>query len=259
MHFDLTRSAIITVIQFVLAIIPATIAGKKSYNRILFYVYGIVMFPLALIHSLILPDRQDESRKQYKGKAVFWAVAAVFTLTYATFVGALYDFSWMWRNLFNYGNKFILYLLPFLILAALLGRQYRYSLVVYCAFILIRIYDIGALCLRLSGERVVMLVRILPYSLIVSAFSVAGIVTGMVLTLRYGVKKQSLKQGKGGFLFALPALLQLVSFVLDNIFSLRYMEFVDFMVTDIVEILMVLGIFALGRFLYNEAEREKAE
>ncbi len=134
MHFDLTRSAIITVVQFVLAIIPATIAGKKSYNRILFYVYGIVMFPLALIHSLILPDRQDESRRQYKGKAVFWAVAAVFTLTYATFVGALYDFGWMWGYLFNYGNKFILYLLLFLILAALLGRQYRYSLVVYCGF-----------------------------------------------------------------------------------------------------------------------------
>lgn len=46
------------IIVLLLAIIPARIAKKKGYSFAAFYVFGIVLFIVALIVSLVMPDKK---------------------------------------------------------------------------------------------------------------------------------------------------------------------------------------------------------
>ena len=242
------------VISIALGFIPGIIAGKKGYNRVGFTIYGVFLFLPALIHSLIIPDVIDTTKKQYKGRALGYSILATVTLIYATAIGAVHGFDWLWGYLFNYGNKMIVFLMPFLILVALLGRKYIFSIVVYCAFIVLQIYDVIMHILPIFGGRYVKIFMLaLVLTVIVGAVSIAGIIAGIVLTVKYGVKGQVIEAGKGKFLFALPAILQCISFVLDNIISRRYFVDFDLIITIIIEILMVAAIYALGRFLYEEA------
>jgi hypothetical protein len=46
------------VISLTLAVIPAVVAHMKGHNSALWYVYGCVFFPAALLHALLLPNQK---------------------------------------------------------------------------------------------------------------------------------------------------------------------------------------------------------
>lgn len=48
----------------ILAAIPATIANKKGYDTALFYVYGIFLFPISLIHLAFLPNKYEQEKRE---------------------------------------------------------------------------------------------------------------------------------------------------------------------------------------------------
>ena len=58
---------IITIVTAViLAIIPASIAAHKGKNFIIWYIYGLLLWIIAFIHSIILPsDNSDSNNKFY--------------------------------------------------------------------------------------------------------------------------------------------------------------------------------------------------
>jgi hypothetical protein len=49
------------VIMLTLAVIPAMVARMKGHNTLLWYLYGCVFFPSALVQSLLLPTRIKRS------------------------------------------------------------------------------------------------------------------------------------------------------------------------------------------------------
>ena len=253
-QINITTLLLPLIISIALGFIPGIIAGKKGYNWIGFTIYGVFLFLPALIHSLIIPDVIDTTKKQYMGRALGYSILSTITLIYATAIGMVFGFDWLRGYRFNYGNKVLVFLMPFLILAAILGRKYIFSIIVYCAFIVFQLYVIIMHILPIFGGRFVTVFMLaLVLTVIVSAVSISGIVVGIVLTFKYGVKGQVIEAGKGKLLFALPAILQCISFALDNIISRRYFADFGLIVTIIIEILIVVAIYALGRFLYEEA------
>lgn len=55
------------VIIGVLALIPAIVASEKGREALVFWLYGLILFPIALVHSIVMPDRaaeQDHSALQ---------------------------------------------------------------------------------------------------------------------------------------------------------------------------------------------------
>jgi hypothetical protein len=49
----------IVIVAFVLAAIPAMIASSKGRSPVGWYFYGLLIFPIALVHSLLIskPER----------------------------------------------------------------------------------------------------------------------------------------------------------------------------------------------------------
>lgn len=54
------------IVLLLIALIPASIASKKGKSFGLWYVYGVCLWIVALIHSLVLPD---ESQNQNNNSA----------------------------------------------------------------------------------------------------------------------------------------------------------------------------------------------
>ncbi|MBO6120081.1 MAG: hypothetical protein J6P02_06400 [Lachnospiraceae bacterium] len=52
------------IVLLLIALIPAHIAKNKGYNFGLWYVYGIFLWIVALIHSLVLKDKSEEIKKE---------------------------------------------------------------------------------------------------------------------------------------------------------------------------------------------------
>jgi hypothetical protein len=50
--------------DLLLGAIPATIANRKGYDTAIFYVYGIFLFPLSLIHLALLPNKYEQMEKE---------------------------------------------------------------------------------------------------------------------------------------------------------------------------------------------------
>lgn len=60
-HHGVADSLFVTlIISEVIGLIPATIAHKKGRNFILWWVYGYLLFIIALIHSLLM-DKSEEA------------------------------------------------------------------------------------------------------------------------------------------------------------------------------------------------------
>ncbi len=49
---------VIMIAPFLLAIIPAKIAEKKGHSFVGFYVFGLLLWPIALIVSLVIGERR---------------------------------------------------------------------------------------------------------------------------------------------------------------------------------------------------------
>ena len=45
------------VVLFALAYLPAWIAGNKGYSRFGFFVFGVILWPVAVIVALVIKDR----------------------------------------------------------------------------------------------------------------------------------------------------------------------------------------------------------
>ena len=254
-QINITSIIVPIIISLALAFIPGLIAGKKGYSRVGFTVYGFFLILPALIHALIIPDVADSTRKQYKGKSLTCSVIATVVFAYAGVIGGLFGFDWIWRFLFAFGDEIIIFFIPFLVIAALLGNKYVYSIIVYYSFIGLHLYNLLRRFAQIfEGRYIKTFTAIILRSLVVSSISIAAIIIGIILTVGYGIQGRKLAPGKGKLIFALPAILQLVSFVVDNIMSRRYFELFDLIITIVIEILMVVGIYALGRFLYEEAK-----
>ena len=58
------------VIAFFLGLIPATIAKKKGRSFLLWWLYGWALFIVALIHSIVMEDRNAKVSPQWKGRTV---------------------------------------------------------------------------------------------------------------------------------------------------------------------------------------------
>ena len=50
--------------DLLLGAIPATIANRKGYDTAIFYVYGIFLFPLSLIHLALLPNKYEQEKRE---------------------------------------------------------------------------------------------------------------------------------------------------------------------------------------------------
>ncbi len=256
-QLNVTKLLISLAVSIILAIVTGSMAEKKGYSRAGFTVYGFFLFLPALIHVWLLPDKNDPNRKQYKGKALACSITATVTLVYATVIGALYDFSWMWKALFGGANKYVPYLLLLLIVAAMLGRKYVYSIVVYVLAFGLYLLNITLITVQMATSgHALFLQYYRDRATTVSVIAVTGIVYGIVLTLKYGIKKQTHPAGQGAFQCALPALILAVSFAVDNILSRRYFDIFSLVVTLLVEVLIVVAVFCLGRFLYEESAEE---
>lgn len=55
-----------SVIAAGLALIPATIAKNKGYSFVLWWFYGWLLFIVAIIHVIFLPDNNNENKLNYK-------------------------------------------------------------------------------------------------------------------------------------------------------------------------------------------------
>ncbi|MDP1738887.1 MAG: hypothetical protein Q8L23_15780 [Caulobacter sp.] len=61
----------ILLLALVLGVIPAAIANSKGHEFFAWYVYGVPLFIVALIHSLVLkPDREHLDREALAGGAM---------------------------------------------------------------------------------------------------------------------------------------------------------------------------------------------
>lgn len=54
------------VVLFAVALIPAFIAKSKGRNFALWYIYGLALFIVALIHSLIIPKSAEQKQTELK-------------------------------------------------------------------------------------------------------------------------------------------------------------------------------------------------
>lgn len=50
-------------IYIAIAAIPATIAKDKGYDFLTFYLYGLFLFPISLIHLAFLPNKFEQAKK----------------------------------------------------------------------------------------------------------------------------------------------------------------------------------------------------
>jgi hypothetical protein len=48
---------IFVVVLFAIAYLPAWLAGNKGYSRLLFFVFGLILWPVAVIVALVIKDR----------------------------------------------------------------------------------------------------------------------------------------------------------------------------------------------------------
>ena len=55
---------LIIIIYIALALIPATIAKDKGYNFSTFYLYGLILFPISLIHLAFLPNKYEKEKRE---------------------------------------------------------------------------------------------------------------------------------------------------------------------------------------------------
>jgi hypothetical protein len=248
MTINLTTLILSVLISIGFGIVPGVIAGNKGYSRAGFTVYGVLLFLPALIHSLLLPDIRKGQAAWYWGDALRYSVIGGISFAYAGVIGAVFYPGWLWRYLFSYGNVILVLLMPFLALAAILGKKYVYSIVVYSAVIVLQLYNLVRSAMRLLDGRVwLFAVRTLIPSAIVSGVSIGGIAVGLVLTVECGIHGK--RGGKAKGLFLLPAMLQVIAFVLDNVISRNFLRGPELIVSVVTESLMVIGVYALGKFL----------
>ena len=55
---------VLTLVLFLLALIPASIAHRKGRNFVLWYFYGLLLFVVALIHSLCISPSETIRMKK---------------------------------------------------------------------------------------------------------------------------------------------------------------------------------------------------
>jgi hypothetical protein len=52
-----------TVVLLSMALLPAWIARRRGHSFLVFYLYGMALLPLAVLHALTLDDRRGTSRR----------------------------------------------------------------------------------------------------------------------------------------------------------------------------------------------------
>ena len=108
--FNGTYSIIVLIVALALGIIPAVIASKKYYNSVGFYIYGVIGFLPALIHTILLPDQSNgnNTRKASTGAIVTAAFAGVFTIYLALMQGfdVIENITWSGLGFYRFVEGF---------------------------------------------------------------------------------------------------------------------------------------------------------
>lgn len=199
-------SLVVLVIRFLLALIPASIADRKGYNKGGFYAYGLFLFIPALIHSLIIPDKCNNYEKQYQGNSLGYSIAAsiffwynlIFVLGASVINGRYDDFTFLLGIAFS----------VVLWLVALLARKYKFALVVYGAFFIRSLYHLVK-CIMNFASTDEYFISVRMYYTISNLLGVVCFALLLLIVVKTGIKPDNSALPK--FIFVLPAILSLAS------------------------------------------------
>lgn len=250
-------SRIVTlVLAFVLAFIPAGIADRKGYNKVGFYFYGLFMFLPALIHALVIPDHIDQSKKPYRGNTLKYNILAVVFL----WLNFLFTMTSNFTSFYAFPMETLLSLVFgfALVISAIVGRRYIFSILVYA-------YNVIAMGYKLwldfqsidGGEFAFYNTKVTYPSMISNGFMALVYIVLIIIAVKFGVNKNVSKENDNKIIFVLPALLAAISCVgIVMIFINGYYTSIVYVVFSVIAMAgFVLGVLFLGLF-YREDSRE---
>lgn len=58
------------VILLILAVVPAKLAQKKGYSFLFYYIFSIFFFPVAMVTSLILKDKNEKHMRVNQAESI---------------------------------------------------------------------------------------------------------------------------------------------------------------------------------------------
>ncbi len=253
-----TSSIISIIVGLGLAFIPAAIAGKKGYNKVGFYFYGLFALIPSIIHAAIVPDKADTTRRGYKGNALKYSAIAVIALN-LYFLMALVSAFISYMN-YRITPPFTQLIVFFLMASIILGRKYKYSIGVYAAYIVLNVIDIfrGAIDVVKYIDD--------PYTydytvpVLISHFiAVIAFAVLIYIAYRYGLKGEKLLPSKFKPVFILPAILNLCGYAISlygyhNELMYYWMNFIPAAISYVFGtcLYLFIGLFYLEDCKYSD-------
>ena len=138
-----------------------------------------------------------------------------------------------------------------LLISVIIGRNYILSLVVYGLYVLLGIYNIIVDIIdtiKYAGDEYMKIFAMMGGAAVLSTLAYALL---FIIVFKYGYKASENMGPKPKVLFYLPALIMLISGIL-NYFSYPYMAVHTAILTIITLVLFVISLFFLGRFYYED-------
>ena len=253
-------SSIVTLVVAIgLGFIPASIAGKKGYSKVGFYFYSLFMFLPALVHALVIPDKLDQTKRQYRGKELTVNILA------AVFLHVNMWISLMASTVSGYMDPMRL-LKPLglgllLVFAVIFARQYIFSILVYALNLCIGVYDLIVEFRYLSNPNDRLIVW---FSIATLVFNALVYVALIYIAVKYGKKGEKLVNKSIKPVFLLPALFVLASglCIVAMDFSLGYLGYMTNYVGVVFEVMRMiagtLGFLLLGVYYYEDCRYPNA-
>lgn len=261
--FFASKWIIAVLIYVIAAFIPARIASKKGYNALLFYIYGLLIFVIALLHSIILKDKSKTADKAYSNKAIIFSVLSVIFYYYYMLMMVMLSFSTDYVGvtavLFIIAGK--IPMLLFLI-SLVLARKYYYSIAIYVINIVNIIVSVCNLkntyIYWISQGQILKMVT----DLVCKILGLTAMIILIAVVLKYMIGRSELKPGYG-FIFIMPMIIEFLatiiswsnsSFIFEIVktasgYTMHYLPLV------IGEVLYILAILFLGLFYMEDADK----
>ena len=239
---------IVLIVGAALAFIPVKIAGDKGYSKGGFFAYGLFFFIPALIQALMLPSRQDPTKKQFSPRALKYLITATVLLQ----LNIIFDMG----NHINISNLRLASIVPALMkivlfISVILGRKYIFSMVIYALYAVYEFCE-TIFCvvegIKYAEKGFTRLFAFLGVEVFFSALAYALLV---FVVFKYAYKADEHIESKPKILFYAPSILFLVSGIVNFIGS-PYLTVYTAVMLIIVMVLYFLSFLFLGRFYYED-------
>ena len=256
------------IVAICMGLITASIADRKGYSKKGFYWYGFFVFIPALIHSLLLPNKLDTTKKQYQGKTLGYCVTSVVCLWFL-FIFSFYQIiisGQIYRlNLLSNIDMLLSFsmgiVMPILLMvSAMLARKYKYSIVVYAIEAVYAVRGVIYILINLAG-----LGKGTP-TVLTYGYLVADVFTavayGMLILFahKYGVKSEKLA-GSGAFLFVIPGFAVLISKLIPIVmmFQLQFYNEIELALQIAQALIAFVAVLFIGLFYQEEAKYNEVD